>query len=116
MPNKVAELAAAIRGTMPPEPSLVPPLVDVPLRLYADSMAAALLGPLPAPATPPGVPGALTASYPAPWAPSVGPHLVACSHGALPSPSDATLGQLHVSQDGSFHLFNGTAWKTLTVT
>jgi hypothetical protein len=116
MPTKLEELAAVLRGTMPPEPGLAAP-VDPSLRLYCDTLAAALLGALPALVTPPGVPGALTASYPTPWVVTPGPHLVACSTGAaLPAGPDAVKGQLHVKNDGTLHIWNGTAWKHLTVT
>lgn len=118
MPTKTQELAIAIRGTMPVEPS-APPLnaiVDPALRLYADSLATSLLGPAPVAATPPGAPGALTVAYPTPWVPAPGPHLAAASTGTLPSPSDAVPCQVHVDGSGDIHIFNGTAWKKLTVT
>jgi len=114
MPTKVETLAAAIRGTMPPEPSALPPLVDPALRLYSDSMAAALLGPLPAPATPPGVPGTLTASYPTPVVPAgPGPHLAAASHGTLPSPGDSVVCQIHIDGSGNAWVFTGAMWRKL---
>lgn len=117
MPTKVQELAAAIRGTMPPEG--IPPfnvLVDPLVRVYADTMAGALIGPLPAVANPPGAP--LPPVYPLPpTPPTPGPHLVACSSGpSLPATSDAVKGQIHIMVDGTFHIFSGSAWKTITVT
>jgi hypothetical protein len=115
MPTKVEALAAAVRGTMPPEPSAPPTnvVVDPALRLYADSLAAALLGTVPPVATPPGVPGALTAAYPVPVPPTPGPHLAAASTGTLPSPADAVRCQIHVDVAGNAWVFNGTAWRQL---
>lgn len=120
MPTKIEALAAAIRGTMPVEPTSPPPFnltADPLLRLYSDTMAAALLGPLPAPATPPGVPGAMTVAYPTPLVPpSAGPHIAACSTGAsLPSTGDAVKGQIHVKDNGDVHIFTGSVWKQMTL-
>jgi hypothetical protein len=115
MTTKQAALAAAIHGTMPlePSPAPVPALVDLPLRLYCDSMAEALLGTAPPAATPPGAPGVLTAAYPSPVAPTPGPHVAAASNGTLPATTDAVLCQIHVDASGNAHVFNGTVWKKL---